>query len=65
MAMPRSAFGELEHEQHPETTAARGHNRAEQHLPDLAAQTTQLVFGAGNSEAQIVFIGEAPGKKRI
>jgi len=31
--------------------------------PDLAAQATQLVFGAGNPEAQIVFIGEAPGKK--
>lgn len=30
--------------------------------PDLAAQATQLVFGAGNPEADIVFIGEAPGK---
>lgn len=31
--------------------------------PDLAAQATQLVFGVGNPNADIVFIGEAPGKK--
>ena len=31
--------------------------------PDLAAQATQLVFGSGNADADIVFIGEAPGKK--
>jgi len=30
--------------------------------PELAAQATQLVFGDGNPESQIVFIGEAPGK---
>lgn len=30
--------------------------------PELAAQATQLVFGAGNPNAEIVFIGEAPGK---
>ena len=30
--------------------------------PDLAKQATQLVFGAGNADADIVFIGEAPGK---
>lgn len=30
--------------------------------PELASQATQLVFGDGNPEAQIVFIGEAPGK---
>ncbi|HET9174571.1 MAG TPA: uracil-DNA glycosylase [Candidatus Saccharimonadales bacterium] len=30
--------------------------------PDLAAQATQLVFGDGNPHAQVVFIGEAPGK---
>lgn len=30
--------------------------------PDLAKQATQLVFGAGNPDADIVFIGEAPGK---
>lgn len=29
---------------------------------ELAEQATQLVFGDGNAEAEIVFIGEAPGK---
>lgn len=31
--------------------------------PDLAAQATNLVMGDGNRDADIVFIGEAPGKK--
>lgn len=30
--------------------------------PELAKQATQLVFGDGNPDADIVFIGEAPGK---
>src|SRR4051794_29995363 len=30
--------------------------------PDLAATATQLVFGDGNADAELVFIGEAPGK---
>ncbi len=30
--------------------------------PDLAKQATQLVFGDGSADAEIVFIGEAPGK---
>lgn len=30
--------------------------------PELAAGATQLVFGVGNPDAQIVFVGEAPGK---
>lgn len=30
--------------------------------PDLAIQATQLVFGDGNADSEIVFIGEAPGK---
>lgn len=30
--------------------------------PELAATATQLVFGDGNIDADIVFIGEAPGK---
>ncbi len=29
---------------------------------ELAQQATQLVFGAGTADADIVFIGEAPGK---
>lgn len=31
--------------------------------PNLAKQATQLVFGDGDPEADIVLIGEAPGKK--
>lgn len=31
--------------------------------PDLAKQATHLVFGEGNPDAAIVFIGEAPGKQ--
>jgi DNA polymerase len=30
--------------------------------PELAKTATQLVFGDGNPDAEIVFIGEAPGK---
>ncbi len=30
--------------------------------PELAKTATQLVFGDGNPDSQIVFIGEAPGK---
>jgi uracil-DNA glycosylase family 4 len=30
--------------------------------PDLAKTATQIVFGDGNPDAKIVFIGEAPGK---
>ncbi len=29
---------------------------------DLAQEATQLVFGDGNADADIVFVGEAPGK---
>lgn len=31
--------------------------------PELAASATQLVFADGNSDADIVLIGEAPGKQ--
>lgn len=31
--------------------------------PDLAETATQLVFGDGNPDADLLFIGEAPGKK--
>ncbi|HUD06163.1 MAG TPA: uracil-DNA glycosylase [Candidatus Saccharimonadales bacterium] len=30
--------------------------------PDLASSATNLVFGDGSADAEIVFIGEAPGK---
>lgn len=36
----------------------------EKHIcPELAANATQLVMGDGNLDADIIFIGEAPGKK--
>jgi DNA polymerase len=35
---------------------------ADKITPELAAGATQLVFGTGNPDAEIVFIGEAPGK---
>lgn len=31
--------------------------------PELASSSTQLVFGAGNVNADLVFVGEAPGKQ--
>jgi len=34
----------------------------DQVTPELAKMATQLVFGDGNPEAELVFIGEAPGK---
>lgn len=30
--------------------------------PDLAKSATQLVFGDGNPDAEVIFVGEAPGK---
>lgn len=36
--------------------------RARDICPDLREQATQLVLGDGNPDANIVFIGEAPGK---
>ena len=36
---------------------------SEKICPELAVQATQLVMGDGNPDADIVFIGEAPGKK--
>ena len=30
--------------------------------PDLAKTATQLVFGEGNPDSDLVFVGEAPGK---
>lgn len=35
---------------------------AENVCPELARSATQLVFGEGNPQAEVVFIGEAPGK---
>lgn len=35
---------------------------ADRICPELASTATQLVFGDGNPDATVVFIGEAPGK---
>ena len=35
---------------------------ADKVCPELAAQATQLVFGDGSPDAELVFVGEAPGK---
>lgn len=35
---------------------------ADDPTPELRKQATQLVFGDGNPDADIVFVGEAPGK---
>ena len=35
---------------------------ADKVAPDLALGATQLVFGDGNPDTEVVFIGEAPGK---
>lgn len=32
-------------------------------VPELAKNAQQIVFGSGNYDADIVFVGEAPGKK--
>lgn len=37
--------------------------RAQNVCPNLAKQATNLVMGDGNADSDIVFIGEAPGKK--
>jgi DNA polymerase len=36
---------------------------SDQVCPELAKSATQLVFGDGNPEAALMFVGEAPGKK--
>jgi uracil-DNA glycosylase len=40
-------------------TEARGCTRC----PQLAATRTQVVFGAGNADADLMFVGEAPGAR--
>jgi len=36
---------------------------ADDPVPELRAGATQLVFGDGSAEAEVIFIGEAPGQK--
>ncbi len=35
---------------------------SDQVCPELAKSATQLVFGVGNPQAELMFVGEAPGK---
>lgn len=43
--------------------ALKKHINTQNPCAELSAQATQLVFGSGNVDADIVLIGEAPGKK--
>lgn len=49
-------------EKHAQLDALEGQLLASGITPDLATQATRLVFGDGNPDADIVLIGEAPGK---
>src|SRR4029453_450440 len=46
-----------------ELKAVYAHARGCTRCPQLAATRTQVVFGAGNANADLMFIGEAPGAK--
>ena len=46
----------------PDLDALRDEIIASRICPELAAGATQLVMGDGNPDADIVFVGEAPGK---
>ncbi len=46
-----------------ELDSLKSYIETEQICSELAAEATQLVFGEGSNNAEIVFIGEAPGKK--
>ncbi len=47
---------------HQQLDAIRQQIQDDNVTPELAETATQLVFGDGNADADIVFIGEAPGK---
>lgn len=40
-----------------------GEARVCERCPQLARSRTQVVFGAGNADADVLFVGEAPGEK--
>lgn len=48
---------------HAQLDAIRDKIIADKVTPELAASATQLVFGDGNPDADIVLVGEAPGKQ--
>jgi len=50
-------------ERRAELTAVYREARACTRCPELARTRTQVVFGAGNADADLMFVGEAPGAK--
>jgi DNA polymerase len=50
-------------ERRAELTAVYREARACTRCPELASTRTQVVFGAGNADADLMFVGEAPGAK--
>jgi DNA polymerase len=50
-------------ERRAELTAVYREARACVRCPELAATRTQVVFGAGNADADLMFVGEAPGAR--
>lgn len=50
-------------ERRAELTAVYRRARACTHCPQLASTRTQVVFGAGNADADLMFVGEAPGAR--
>jgi uracil-DNA glycosylase family 4 len=52
----------MTHEERREALKAVFHeSRGCTRCPELAATRTQVVFGAGNADADVMFLGEAPG----
>ena len=50
-------------ERRAELTAVYRRARACTRCPELASTRTQVVFGAGNADADLMFVGEAPGAR--
>lgn len=50
-------------ERRAQLTAVYREARACTRCPELASTRTQVVFGAGNSDADLMFVGEAPGAR--
>ncbi|MEA2218301.1 MAG: uracil-DNA glycosylase [Solirubrobacteraceae bacterium] len=50
-------------ERRDELTSVYREARACTRCPQLASTRTQVVFGAGNADADLMFVGEAPGAK--
>jgi DNA polymerase len=53
----------IKEERREELKAVYAQARACQRCPELARTRTQVVFGAGNADADLMFVGEAPGAR--